>query len=95
MLYDDDDKEAAEALRASIVAKAQRSPAALAKQTHGLTDDGLPVHSFQSLLADLATLTRNKVVTAVAPAVPSPSTPAHPHPAEGLRSARHPHARTQ
>jgi hypothetical protein len=31
MLYDDDDKEAAEALRESPVAKAQRSPAALAK----------------------------------------------------------------
>ena len=25
------------------------------------TDDGLPVHSFQTLLADLATLTRNTV----------------------------------
>jgi transposase len=68
MLYDDDDREAAAALRTSIVAKAARSPAAQAKQTHGLTDDGLPVHSFQSLLADLATLTRNEVVTAVAPA---------------------------
>ena len=68
MLYDDDDREAAAALRTSIVAKAARSPAAQAKQTHGLTDDGLPVHSFQSLLADLATLTRNEVVTAVVPA---------------------------
>ena len=68
MLYDDDDREAAAALRPSIVAKAAHSPAAQAKQTHGLTDDGLPVHSFQSLLADLATLTRNEVVTAVAPA---------------------------
>ena len=29
--------------------------------------DGLPVHSFQSLLADLATLTRNEAVTALAP----------------------------
>ena len=29
--------------------------------------DGLPVHSFHSLLADLATLTRNTVVTALAP----------------------------
>src|SRR5512144_1524542 len=68
MLYDDDDREAAAALRTSIVAKAACSPAAQAKQTHGLTDDGLPVHSFQSLLADLATLTRNEVVTAVVPA---------------------------
>lgn len=68
MLYDDDDREAAAALRTSIVAKAACSPAAQAKQTHGLTDDGLPVHSFHSLLADLATLTRNEVVTAVVPA---------------------------
>ncbi len=63
MLYDDADREAADALRQSIVAKAKRSPAAIAKQTRGVTKDGLPVHSFKSLLADLATLTLNKVVT--------------------------------
>ena len=67
MLYDDADKQAAEALRASVVAKAQRSPAAVTKQTTGRTEDGLPVHSFQTLLADLATLTRNTVATAIAP----------------------------
>ena len=67
MLYDDDDRDAAAAERISIVAKAARSPAAQAKQTLGLTDDGLAVHSFASLLADLATLTRNEVVTAAAP----------------------------
>jgi hypothetical protein len=66
MLYDDEDRAAAEALRDSIVAKAQRSPSALAKQALGRTPDGLPVHSFQSLLADLATLTRNTVVTSLA-----------------------------
>src|SRR5512132_2979704 len=59
MLYDDDDRDAAAAERISIVAKAARSPAAQAKQTLGLTDDGLAVHSYHSLLADLATLTRN------------------------------------
>lgn len=67
MLYDDADPEAAKARRASIVAKAQRSPAASAKQTTGRTADGLPVHSFHSLLADLATLSRNTMVTALAP----------------------------
>jgi hypothetical protein len=67
MLYDDTDKEAAEELRASVVAKAERSPAAVAKQTTGRTEDGLPVHSFRSLLADLATLTRNTLVTAIDP----------------------------
>ncbi len=70
MLYDDDDKEAAEALRASVVAKAERSPAAVAKQTTGRTPDGLPVHSFQTLIADLATITRNTVATALAPDMP-------------------------
>ena len=67
MLYDDDDKEAAEALRTSPVAKAQRSPNALAKSATGRTRDGAPVHSFQSLLADLATLCRNTIVTDLAP----------------------------
>jgi Transposase DDE domain len=67
MLYDDADKEAAEVLRASVVAKAERSPAALTKQTTGQTEDGLPVHSFRSLLADLATLTRNTLITAIDP----------------------------
>lgn len=67
MLYDDDDKAAAEALRESPVAKAQRSPAALAKSATGRTADGAPVHSFQTLVADLATLARNTVVTANAP----------------------------
>ena len=67
MLYDDDDKDAAEALRGSPVAKAERSPAALAKRATGRTVDGAPVHSFQSLLADLATLARNTIVTAIAP----------------------------
>src|SRR5271166_1544390 len=70
MLYDDADKQAADPLRASVVAKAERSPAALAKQTTGRTDDGLPVHSFHTLIAGLATLTRNTVETAVAPGMP-------------------------
>ena len=56
--------------RAPVVAKAERSEAAGAKQTTGRTDDGLPVHSFQSLLADLATLTRNTLVTALDPEAP-------------------------
>jgi len=70
MLYDETEREAAEAQRPSVVAKAARSPAALAKQTTGRTADGLPVHSFRTLLADLATLTRNTLVTAGAPDSP-------------------------
>ena len=65
MLYDETDHEAAAALCASIVAKAERSEAARRKQTTGLTDDGLPVHSFQSLLADLATYARIQATTAL------------------------------
>ncbi len=61
MLFDDHDRPAGEALRASPVAKAQPSPAARHKAATKHTDDGLPVHSFRSLLADLATLTRNTV----------------------------------
>lgn len=70
MLFDDTDKEAAEALRSSVVAPAQRSPAAVTKQTTGQTPDGGSVHSFRSLLADLATLARNTIVTAIAPRHP-------------------------
>jgi Transposase DDE domain len=70
MLFDDTDKQAAEALRASVVAQAQRSPAALRKQTTGLTEDELPVHSFQTLLADLATMARNTITTAITPDYP-------------------------
>jgi len=61
MLFDDHDRAAAEAARPSPVAKAQPSPAARRKAKTKLTDDGLPVHSFRTLLADLATLTRNTV----------------------------------
>jgi transposase len=67
MLYDEADKQAAEALRTSVVAKAQRSPSALAKERYGATPDGLPVHSFHSLIADLATLARNTLATALSP----------------------------
>src|ERR1700719_1444575 len=59
ILFDDHDKTAAEAARTSIVAKAERSKAANRKALTKRTDDGLPVHSFRSLLGDLATVTRN------------------------------------
>jgi hypothetical protein len=68
--FDDDDKDAAETLRSSVVAQAQRSPSAVSKQTKGVTADGLPVHSFRSLLADLGTLARNTVITAITPELP-------------------------
>jgi hypothetical protein len=70
MLFDDTDKTEAEAQRKSMVAQAQRSKAAVKKQTTGLTPDGLLVHSFHSMLADLATLVRNTITTAIAPLYP-------------------------
>jgi transposase len=70
MLFDDTDPDEAEARRRSVVAPAQRSKAAIKKQTTGITPDGLPVHSFRTLLADLATLARNTIVTAINPNYP-------------------------
>jgi hypothetical protein len=67
MLFEDTDKQAAEALRTNVVAPAQRSPAAVQKQTTKMTPDGLAVHSFQTLLADLATIARNTITTAITP----------------------------
>ena len=61
ILFDDHDRCAAHAQRSSPVVKAKPSPVAKRKAKTKLTDDGLPVHSFRSLLADLACLTRNTV----------------------------------
>ncbi len=61
ILFDDHDRAAAAAQRASPVAKAKPSPAARRKAASKHTDDGLPVHSFRSLINDLATLCLNKV----------------------------------
>ena len=61
LLFDDHDREAAEALRVSIVAPAERSPAAKQKERTKQTADGLPVHSLRTLLADLGTLTKNLI----------------------------------
>jgi hypothetical protein len=69
ILFDDHDRAAGEALRTSPVAKARPSPAAKRKATTKRTADGLPVHSFRTLLADLATLTHNTVRWANAPAI--------------------------
>ena len=63
ILFDDDDKASGELLRSSIVAPAQRSERAKAKDQTKRTEDDLPVHSFQTLLDDLATLGKNRVRT--------------------------------
>ena len=61
LLFADADPVAAAARRASIVAPAVRSEAAERKVARRTTDDGTPLHSFRTLLRDLATLTRNTV----------------------------------
>jgi hypothetical protein len=61
ILFDDDQPEIAEAARSSIVAPAQRSSAALAKAQTKHAHNGLPVHSFRTLLSDLRTIARNSV----------------------------------
>jgi transposase len=67
ILFDDHQRAEAAAARSSIVAPAQRSKAARRKAATKRTADGLPVHSFQSLLAELATFTRNTMAMAAAP----------------------------
>ena len=61
MLFDDDDRENARRERQSVVAKSERSARAQAKALFKTTEDGRPVHSFQTLLKDLATITKNRV----------------------------------
>jgi hypothetical protein len=70
LLFTDDDKPAAHANRTSPVAPAARSPRALAKAAAKHTPAGLPVHSFTSLLADLATIGLNQIQPAD-PALPA------------------------
>jgi hypothetical protein len=61
ILFHDDDKPAARAKRTDPVAPAQRSDRALTKASRKHTEDGHPVHSFTSLLQDLATICANRI----------------------------------
>jgi transposase len=61
ILFDDDAKLQAQVTRASIVAPAQRSPAAKLKALTKRTPDGIKVHSFQTLIGDLATIVKNRI----------------------------------
>jgi hypothetical protein len=61
ILFDDDDRAAAEASRTSPVASAKRSTKAERKAATKRTADDGPVHSFQTLLADLATIVKNRI----------------------------------
>ncbi len=61
MLFDDQYRKEAEKLRSSVVAPARRSAVAQRKAHTKRTEDGAPVHSFQTLLRDLATVTKNRI----------------------------------
>ena len=67
MLFDDEHLDEASASRASPVAKAVRSEQAKAKDASKQAEDGLPLHSFRTLLKDLGTLTYNITHTALNP----------------------------
>ncbi|NER07771.1 MAG: transposase, partial [Okeania sp. SIO3C4] len=61
ILFSEDNPSQAEALRTSVVQRAQRSDSAKQKAGRRQTPSGEPIHSFRSLLADLATLTQNTI----------------------------------
>ena len=80
MLFQDDDAAAARARRNSPVENAEVSDRAKRKADTKRTDDGDTVHSFSTLMRDLATLTLNEVTLPGATrhrfplfAVPTPS----------------------
>ncbi len=76
ILFADNDKPAAAAKRPDPVAPAQRSDAALTKAARKRTEDDYPVHSFTSLLADLATICANHIQpTSDTPALTIVTTP--------------------
>ena len=61
MLFEEEERELAEALRESVVAPAIRTPSARRKAASKRSEDGLPVHSFQTLLSDLRTIAKNRI----------------------------------
>jgi hypothetical protein len=75
LLFDDHDRAAATAARTSPVAPARVSSAAKAKAASRRSPDGHPVHSFRTLLQDLATLARNVVRLGDAPPIPMLTSP--------------------
>jgi hypothetical protein len=67
MLFDDEQLDMACAARASAVTKAVRSEHAKDKDKSKCADDGMPLHSFRTLLKDLGTLAYNVTHTQVSP----------------------------
>ncbi len=84
MLFTDHDQQAAALQRTSPVAAARVSPAARAKAATKRSADGQPVHSFATLLADLANLTSNTVRVGTALQAGYLSSPDQPPASNGL-----------
>ena len=61
LIFEDEDRAIAEVQRESIVAPAPRSEKAKAKDATRRSEDGWPIHSFQTLLDDMGTLCLNRV----------------------------------
>ena len=61
LLFQDDDREGARRGRASPVAPAEVSESARDKAASKRTPDGLPVHSFRTLMEDLSTMVLNQL----------------------------------
>jgi hypothetical protein len=61
LLFDDEQQVCSRVQDDSPVAPASRSPKALSKTHSKRTKDNLPVHSFATILADLATIVKNRV----------------------------------
>jgi transposase len=67
LLFDDEQLDVASAARVSAVTKAVRTEHAKAKDASKCADDGLPLHSFRTLLKDLGTLAYNITHTHISP----------------------------
>lgn len=61
ILFDEDDPTAAKAQRESVVDSAKKSLSAKTKASLKRTPDDLPVHSFQTLMMDLATIIKDRI----------------------------------
>ncbi len=64
ILFDEDDWEQAKLKQVSVVCAVQ-SDSAIAKAQTKRTSDNLPVHSFQTLLADLGTIVKNQIKSTI------------------------------
>jgi transposase len=61
VLFEEENVEEGRAMRTSVVAPAVRSPQAQQKDHTKQTKDGFPIHSFETIIRDLATLNKNRV----------------------------------